>query len=121
MTRVLNVSKINTTFKGRAVFIGGCAGTHGCISHDPSLLLLQSVKGLELISLLDTNCCGWGGTLARNDEKKSVEMAFDLIHQIQSAGAGLIISNEPGCLMHLMMVMKKKGIHIETRYIAEFF
>jgi Fe-S oxidoreductase len=31
----------------------------------------------------------------------------------------LIISNEPGCLMHLMMVMKKQNMEIKTMHIAD--
>jgi L-lactate dehydrogenase complex protein LldE len=115
----LHVEETGKTWNARAVFIGGCAGVNGCISHQPAIRLLNSIKNLELISIPGNSCCGWGGTMARNDEKKAVEMALALLHQIQSTGAELIISNEPGCLMHLMMVMKKHSLGIKTLHMAD--
>ncbi len=119
LTEKLNVTEAGKTLNAKAVFIGGCSGVNGCVSHQPSLRLLKSIKGLQLISLPEGNCCGWGGTMARNDEKKSVEMALALLHQIKSTGVELIISNEPGCLMHLMMVMNKQNMEIKTMHIAD--
>lgn len=119
LTGFLKVKQINKTLNARAVFIGGCAGVNGCISHQPALQLLSAVHGLEFISIPDGACCGWGGTMTRNDEKKSVEAASALLQQIIRAGAELIISNEPGCLMHLMMVMKKQNMEIKTMHIAD--
>lgn len=119
LTERLNVSDTGKVMSAKAVFVGGCAGVNDCISHQPAIRLLRTVKGLELISIPSNSCCGWGGTMARNDEKKSVEMAVALLHQVKNTGADLIISNEPGCLMHLMMVMKKQGMDIKTMHIAD--
>ncbi len=119
LTEKLNVKEAGKTLKLNAVFVGGCAGVNGCINHSSDIHLISTIHGIQLISLPDGACCGWGGTMARNDEKKSVEMASALLHQIKSTGADLIVSNEPGCLMHLMMVMKKQGMEIKTMHIAD--
>lgn len=121
LEEVLGISKINRALYSKAVFAGGCTGVSGCLSHDPSIRLLHSIEGLELLTLKKHQCCGWGGTLARNDEKKSVEQALAFLKEVQDTGAELIISNEMGCLMHLAMVMNARGITLQLRYVAELF
>jgi L-lactate dehydrogenase complex protein LldE len=118
LTDVLGIRDAEKRLRARAVFIGGCAGVNHCISHQPALTLLSRIEMLQLLSLPSAGCCGWGGTLAQNDEKKSMEMATCLINEVIHAGADLIITNEAGCLMHLQRVMQQQGINLEIIHIA---
>ncbi len=118
LTDVLGVKDPGKQLRGCAVFIGGCAGVHGCISHQPALTLLAGMPQLKLLSLPSLSCCGWGGTMAQNDEKKAVEHASRLIGEVIQAGADRIITNEAGCLMHLKMVMEQQGINLEIMHMA---
>jgi len=65
-------------------------------------LLIESLRGIELVSLSRPDeCCGFGGTFAVFEEAVSALMGRDRIADHLRAGAEIIAGYDSSCLMHL--------------------
>jgi L-lactate dehydrogenase complex protein LldE len=66
---------------------------------EPPRRLLEA-SGAELVPLERADlCCGFGGTFSVRQPEVSVAMADDKL--VGSADAGVLVTADPGCLMHL--------------------
>ena len=66
---------------------------------DPPRRLLEA-SGAELVPLARPDlCCGFGGTFSVRQPEVSVAMADDKLGD--SAATGVLVTADPGCLMHL--------------------
>ena len=65
-------------------------------------------------------CCGFGGLFSIKFAPISVSMAKQRLNQLQENGARQIISNDPGCIMHLRQVAEEEGLDLEIMHYAEF-
>jgi Fe-S oxidoreductase len=82
--------------------------------------VLSWIKGLQLVEMegADT-CCGFGGTFSVKFPEVSVEMGRLKLDLASRTKARLIISADPGCLMHLEGVARAQGSGLRAMHIAE--
>jgi L-lactate dehydrogenase complex protein LldE len=86
------------------------------ISSEPRRLLEAS--GAEIVSLRRPDlCCGFGGTFAVRQPELSVAMADDKLASV--VDADVLVTADPGCLMHLRGRAAKTGsgrrvVHLAT-------
>jgi L-lactate dehydrogenase complex protein LldE len=86
------------------------------ISSEPRRLLEAS--GAEVVSLRRPDlCCGFGGTFAVRQPEVSVAMADDKLASV--VDADVLVTADPGCLMHLRGRAEKTGsgrrvVHLAT-------
>lgn len=120
LVNVLKIDDVGATFKGKATYHDSCAALRECGIKKEPRMLLNKVKGLELIEMNDVEtCCGFGGTFAVKFEPISIAMADQKITHAKETGAEFIISTDISCLMHLEGYLKYKGENLKTMHIAD--
>jgi L-lactate dehydrogenase complex protein LldE len=86
-------------------------------SREPRALLEQT--GAELVPLGRPDlCCGFGGTFSVRQPELSVAMADDKLADVGERGAEVLVTADPGCLMHLRSRGERTGgrpvVHLAT-------
>jgi L-lactate dehydrogenase complex protein LldE len=83
---------------------------------DPPRRLLEA-SGAELVPLARPDlCCGFGGTFSVRQPEVSVAMADDKLGDAR--GAGILVTADPGCLMHLRGRAERAGSPVRVVHLA---
>jgi L-lactate dehydrogenase complex protein LldE len=86
------------------------------------MALLQSLEGIEIISLSRPDeCCGFGGTFSIFEEAVSSFMGMERLRDHQQAGAEIITGYDASCLMHIEGLIKRNKKNLKVMHIAEIF
>lgn len=89
------------------------------ISEQPRRLLAQ-VEGLTLIEMESSQaCCGFGGLFSQKYPKLSRAIGTEKVKAIRNTGAQWVISNDPGCLMHIRQGLVEQKISIGVKHLVE--
>ncbi len=119
------VNKIQRTdfgaeFNHRVTFHDSCAGLREYGIKDEPRVLLEKVKGLELIEMENlTTCCGFGGTFSAKFHHISTAMTEQKVENALKTGAEYIISTEASCLMNIDAYIRKQKLPIKTIHLAD--
>jgi L-lactate dehydrogenase complex protein LldE len=86
--------------------------------HDEPRALLEA-SGATLVPLRRPDlCCGFGGTFSVRQPEVSVAMADDKLGDAEGSGAEVLVTADPGCLMHLRARSQRTGgprvVHLAT-------
>ena len=82
--------------------------------------MLNSVEGLELVEMQNTDtCCGFGGSFAVKYDTISVAMADQKIDNAIATDAEYIVSTDMSCLMHLDGRINFNGQSIKVLHLAD--
>ncbi len=86
--------------------------------HDqPRRLLEQTGASVSMLPRPDL-CCGFGGTFSVRQPEVSVAMADDKLKGVGLVGADVLVTADPGCLMHLRGRAARTGgprvVHLAT-------
>jgi L-lactate dehydrogenase complex protein LldE len=120
LTDVLKIDNYGAQLKGKATYHDSCAALRECHIKEGPRKLLDKVKGLELVEMVDNEvCCGFGGTFAVKFESISIAMADQKVNNALATGADYIISTDLSCLMHLDGYIKHKNLSLKTMHIAD--
>jgi L-lactate dehydrogenase complex protein LldE len=112
--------EFGAVFNHRVTFHDSCAGLREYgIKREPRVLL-EHVKGLELVEMekLDT-CCGFGGTFAAKFHSISTAMTEQKVDCAIKTGAEYIVSTEASCLMSMDGYIRKQKLPIKTIHLAD--
>jgi L-lactate dehydrogenase complex protein LldE len=83
---------------------------------DPPRRLLEA-SGARLVPLARPDlCCGFGGTFSVRQPEVSLAMADDKLGS--AAGAGVLVSADPGCLIHLRGRAERTGSPLRIVHLA---
>ena len=120
LVNVLKITDLGSRFKARVTYHDACAALREYGIRDEPRILLQRVRGLELIEMPETTtCCGFGGTFSIKHEPISTSMASQKVENALSTGADYIISTEMSCLMHLDAYIRQHHLGIRCLHIAD--
>ncbi len=115
----LNISDFNASFPHKSTYHDGCAALREYKLNGEPRILLNKVKGLELLEMEDcTSCCGFGGTFMINFVAISTAMAEQKVEMALKTGAEYIVSTEASCLINIDSYIKKQKLPIKTLHIA---
>jgi len=82
--------------------------------------LLDSVKGLTLTELEDSDiCCGFGGTFCVKYPDISGRMANDKVDAVRHSGADTLLAGDLGCLLNLAGKMRREKVDTRVYHVAE--
>ncbi|MFC2088551.1 (Fe-S)-binding protein, partial [Calditrichota bacterium] len=106
----------------------GCLGFHNsCHSYrelgitDQPFNIMNQIKGFEWAQPKgEPVCCGFGGLFSIKFYQIAEIMAKTRIEMFTKAGADTIVSNDPGCIMHMLQEAKARGIQINILHLTEF-
>ncbi len=120
LINVLHKDDFGAEFNGRVTYHDSCAALRECnIKREPRILL-EKVKGLELVEMAENEtCCGFGGTFAVKFEPISIAMADQKMTNASNTNADYIISTDVSCLMHLNGCSKYSGYNMEMLHLAD--
>ncbi|MHA1572013.1 MAG: (Fe-S)-binding protein [Alphaproteobacteria bacterium] len=114
------LSHVAVRHDGIVTYHDSCSGLREMGIREQPRLLLQSIDGIELRELADRDvCCGFGGTFCVKYPDISVRMVSDKTADIAATGAGTVLAGDLGCLMNIAGRLKRQGIDIKVRHVAE--
>jgi L-lactate dehydrogenase complex protein LldE len=120
LTDVMGVIGVDVEFPARTTYHDACAGLRELGIKQQPRLLLQSVRGLELIELPGAEvCCGFGGTFCVKYPEISTRMVDDKAVEVAATGADVVLAGDLGCLMNIAGRLSRLGSPVEVRHIAE--
>lgn len=120
MVNVLEVTDLGGQLQTTVTIHDACAALREYGLTDEPRLLLQNIKGLEIIEMKEKDqCCGFGGTFSIKHEAISTAMAEQKVQHALETGASYIVSTEASCLMHLEAFIQKQHLDIKTIHIVD--
>jgi len=115
------IHKIRGKWKGRIGFHNSCHSYRELDIDDFPLQILKRIKGAELVQPQgEPVCCGFGGLFSFKFPAISGTMARSRLEQFTELDIRTIVSNDPGCIMHLRQEAKDKKMNIEILHMVEF-
>jgi L-lactate dehydrogenase complex protein LldF len=97
-----------------------------CQSHnvlgirDEPRRLITDVLGLELREMDGaTTCCGFGGSFSVDHPQVSRHIVEQKLANIDATGAPLVITDNPGCIIHLRGTVDASGRAVRVLHVAE--
>jgi L-lactate dehydrogenase complex protein LldE len=120
LVRIMKQEKVAASFRGTVTYHDSCSGLRELGVKSEPRKLLRTVEGLELIELEDAEvCCGFGGTFCVKYPDISNVMVAKKAKKIAATKADLLLAGDLGCLMNMAGKLKREGIALKARHVAE--
>ena len=120
LVNVLHFTDFKASLNATATYHDSCAALRECRLKQEPRILLNNVKGLQIIEMNDVEtCCGFGGTFAVKFEPISIAMADQKVTNAAETKAEYIISTDISCLMHIGGYIKHKNVDIKVLHLAD--
>lgn len=115
------IKNISGQFKGKVGFHNSCHSYRELgIDHIP-LNILQRIEGIEIVQPSgEPVCCGFGGIFSFKFDEIAATMAKTRIEMFTSLNADTIVTNDPGCLMHMRQEALDRRIDLKLLHLTEF-
>ena len=82
--------------------------------------LLREVCGLEVCDLPEAEvCCGFGGSTSLDHPQVAREIAARKLNNVAQTRASVLVTDNPGCLLHLRGAADARGMPIRVAHVAE--
>lgn len=67
----------------------------------------------------DRECCGFGGLFSVEMPAVSMAILDEKLEKIAASGADTLVGSDVSCLIHIEGGMRKRGVEVDVRHIAE--
>lgn len=115
------IEKIKGEYSGRIGFHNSCHSYRELGIDKEPIKILKKIKGIDLVQLSgEPVCCGFGGLFSFKFAEIAATMAKTRIGMFTDLKVKTIITNDPGCLMHMRQEAKDRQIDIEIIHLCEF-
>ncbi|WP_052890084.1 LUD domain-containing protein [Thermogemmatispora carboxidivorans] len=82
--------------------------------------IIRDVLGLELREMTDSDvCCGFGGSTSIEHPEIAERLLTRKLRHAEETGATLLVSDNPGCLMHLRGGVDANGLPLRVLHLAQ--
>ncbi len=117
---VLGVERVTARFDGTVAYHDACSGLRELGVKTQPRRLLESVEGLTLVELSESEtCCGFGGLFAAKYGELSNAVVSRKADDIAKSGAGTLLAGDLGCLLNMAGKLSRKGLPVRARHVAE--
>lgn len=117
---VLGVETVDASHAGSVTYHDSCSGLRELKIREQPRKLLDSVKGLKLREMRDSDvCCGFGGTFCVKYPDISNKIVSEKSANIKASGAETLLAGDLGCLMNMAGKLQREGSDIKVRHVAE--
>ena len=117
---VRGMTDVDAAYPGTATYHDSCSGLRELSIKTQPRALLGSVKDLTMVEMEGAEtCCGFGGTFCVKYPDISNRMVEDKVDAIAATGADTLIAGDLGCLMNMAGKLKRRGLAVEARHVAE--
>lgn len=105
----------------RVIYQDACHLVHAQgVSQQPRDLL-AAVPGVKLVEMENpTVCCGAAGLYSVTDTEISLAILEQRLDAIEATGATIVVSANPGCLLHIQSGARRRGLDLTVMHVAEF-
>lgn len=84
--------------------------------------ILKSLSDINYVEMPNADsCCGMAGTFSIYFYELSKKIADKKVADIQSTGADIVVTDCPGCQIHLIDSLRRHGLHVQVMHIMELF
>jgi L-lactate dehydrogenase complex protein LldE len=117
---VLQVTDLGARFPGKVTYHSSCHLLRDLGVDQQPKTLLQQVRELEMVPLSGTDeCCGFGGVFSVEHPEISAAMLERKLANIESSGAGVVVSCDAGCITNINGGLHRQGKPQRSLHIAE--
>lgn len=115
------IDKIDGEYSGRIGFHNSCH-SYRELGIDPEpVQILKRIKGIDLIQLTgEPVCCGFGGLFSFKFPEIAATMAKTRINMFTDQNIKTVVTNDPGCLMHMRQEANNRKMDIEIIHLCNF-
>jgi L-lactate dehydrogenase complex protein LldE len=115
------VSNISGRHSAKVGFHNSCHSFRELGIIDEPLNILKQIRGLEVLQPPgEPVCCGFGGLFSFKYEHIAETMAKSRLQQFIDIGVKTVITNDPGCMMHLNQEAKSLKMGMKVIHLATF-
>jgi len=105
---------------GTVTYQDSCHLAHGQKVRQAPRQLMQSIPGLRLVEMpLSDLCCGSAGIYNVTETELSMRLLKGKMEAVNSTGAGVIVTANPGCILQLRAGVKLHGQEQEVLHVVE--
>jgi len=120
LVNVLKVTDVGAIYPHKVTYHAACHYLREMGLRTEAKMLLNSVKGLEFVSLKEEEtCCGFGGSFTVTFPEVSRSMMENKVKDIVASGADTVVMCEPGCLMNVAGGLHKVDSKIRAMHIID--
>ena len=107
---VRGVTAVAAACEARATYHDSCSGLRELGVRDQPRKLLESVEGLDLVEMADSDvCCGFGGTFAVKYGDISTAIVDEKCANIKASGADTVVLGDLGCMLNIEGRLRRTG------------
>lgn len=115
----LGVTDLGTEFPHTVTYHDGCHSLREMHIHAAPRRLMSAVRGLKLVEMSQTVCCGFGGTFSAKFPAISTAMGEVKCEAALDTKAEYIVSSDSSCLMHIQGLIDRRKLPLKTIHLAE--
>lgn len=116
----LNIKDVGATFEHKVTIHDSCSASLEYGLQDEPRILLQNVRGLQLVEMERKDlCCGFGGFFSTRNEAIANAMAEEKIEYALDTQAEYIVSTDSSCLMYLQSYIDQKKLPLKTIHLVD--
>jgi L-lactate dehydrogenase complex protein LldE len=120
LVNVLKVTDLGASFPHRVACHSPCHLTRGLGVREEQKILLNAVRGLDLVPLNETEaCCGFGGFFSVIYPEVSRAMMEAKVRNIAASTAEYVVVSEPGCLINIRGGLQKMNAGVQAMHLIE--
>lgn len=104
----------------RLTYHGFCQSTNVLGINGSAPRLLREVCGLEVRDLPEGEvCCGFGGSTSMEHPEVAREIVARKLDNVAQTEATVLVTDNPGCLLHLRGAADARGMRLRLAHVAE--
>jgi len=112
--------KISGTAQGRIGLHTSCHTVRELKSPSGPRQIMERISGIELIEVGADVCCGFGGLFCVKFKPIADAIARTRLEMFLDKGVDTIVSNDPGCIMHLRGEAEREGNKVKILHLTQF-
>ncbi|MEE2877101.1 MAG: (Fe-S)-binding protein [Candidatus Neomarinimicrobiota bacterium] len=116
----IEIKSLEAVPAGVVAYDEPCHLLHGQgISAEPKGIL-KKIPGIDFVSLKDGDrCCGSAGSYSITETEMSLKLLDAKMDDIETIGAAIVVTANPGCQMQLNWGVKRRNLNVEVLHLAE--
>ncbi len=117
---IRNPQSVIRNGRGPVTYHNFCQSTNVLGLHDAPRRLITEVMGLELREMEESSvCCGFGGSTSVTRPEVAEHILARKLENVQRTGARTLVTDNPGCIMHLRGGIDASNLPVQVLHIAE--
>jgi L-lactate dehydrogenase complex protein LldE len=120
LSNVLGVKEYASNFQGKITYHDSCHMCRGLGLKQEPRTAIAGVKGAELVEMpMSDECCGFGGSFSVRLPEVSEAIMAKKLQTAQSSGAELLVTADPGCMMHMAGGISRRKENMKVIHVAQ--